>query len=754
MDIANKNVKKEQAKKRQRGQKKPKKVKPAIELEAAPASTAPQEQTRSIAVYSTVTDEQDDSVEITSLPSRNIKKSRKRKDNYDPASLGNTIVTPSAARLDAVKKATTVNQSNIVQKPIPTSSVSPRDRELMQLRRRYGTSLQIDELNHLYTIPFVPTDPDFPYELPELLLTLDIPSGYPREVASLTVKSGLEVGYARNIEREFQAEEIGYGRAGRGLLGMITWLDKNLERLLAMKKSDTVKLIRPAQMPTRTVKHDTEIMAKSVANQDSVKPQYVLPDQYTPAQLEEAKVKRAAELAKLRMIHPSQLDQDSFDLEINESFFIRLQVPATYPLNPAWLMVLRGDQLIENDANRELRESTRGLARTLNWLGANLKKLKRTIEQLPSVLVDETPEKLIEERQWRPEDDGFVPVPGHQYSVESRHDTDDEDQEDSSEDEDVQTSGSEDFADNYGTLSASDTEDAITSPHSNTPSAHAATGTAINCTLSMTGIALLEPLSTSVTLKCLRCKSSANAPLLSQSTAAASSTSGNGVDSTNQIVCTSCSAVLRCTLTSTLLLHQSNSRIGYLSLLNCTPQVLGPIKFRITCNCDKQDVIQGVVSGQQEYHICRSCHSRTSLTISNISFLNVTAPATSKLRFRATKREGQGRGLPNSGSCKHFRKSYRWFRFSCCNAVYSCPECHDSLTAPHHYAEAASAQICGYCRKEQPIRAAKPECVACASELTGKRKGASGRFWEGGKGARDQVRMARNESRKYRKKIT
>lgn len=169
-----------------------------------------------------------------------------------------------------------------------------------------------------------------------------------------------------------------------------------------------------------------------------------------------------------------------------------------------------------------------------------------------------------------------------------------------------------------------------------------------------------------------------------------------------------------------------------------------------------------IASGQEEQHICRVCHAHGHFKLSQYTFLRVTEPQLSvrspppRKSLAAGQKIQHGKELPDQGNCKHYRKSHRWFRFSCCNLVYSCPECHDTLTAPgpqHHYAEAAKAQICGYCSKEQPIRAAKTECINCKMWLTGKRKAGTGGYWEGGKGVRDQVKMARNDSRKYRKKI-
>ena len=36
-----------------------------------------------------------------------------------------------------------------------------------------------------------------------------------------------------------------------------------------------------------------------------------------------------------------------------------------------------------------------------------------------------------------------------------------------------------------------------------------------------------------------------------------------------------------------------------------------------------------------------------------------------------------GTPLANKGACKHFKKSYRYFRFPCCGRAFACPVCHE-----------------------------------------------------------------------------
>ncbi|VDP51660.1 unnamed protein product [Schistosoma curassoni] len=119
-------------------------------------------------------------------------------------------------------------------------------------------------------------------------------------------------------------------------------------------------------------------------------------------------------------------------------------------------------------------------------------------------------------------------------------------------------------------------------------------------------------------------------------------------------------------------------------------------------------------------------------------------------RMRRTMNSAQntliqdGSPLPAYGSCKHYRKSYRWLRFPCCGRLEPCDVCHDNSAVDGHEMELATRMICGFCSKEQPFSTNKP-CVRCDKMLSGTRSS----HWEGGKGCRNQVTMSRKDSRKY-----
>ena len=149
--------------------------------------------------------------------------------------------------------------------------------------------------------------------------------------------------------------------------------------------------------------------------------------------------------------------------------------------------------------------------------------------------------------------------------------------------------------------------------------------------------------------------------------------------------------------------------------------------------------------------MCRECHGRFTFKIPEVKFLAYSPGQSGKLPPTTGPRRRQeklglhaGEPLPDRGACAHYRRSYRWFRFSCCSKVYPCDKCHDD--GEDHANEWANRMICGWCSREQNYSV--ESCAFCGRSVIGKRgKG----YWEGGKGTRDRVLMRRGDKRKYRR---
>jgi uncharacterized CHY-type Zn-finger protein len=127
--------------------------------------------------------------------------------------------------------------------------------------------------------------------------------------------------------------------------------------------------------------------------------------------------------------------------------------------------------------------------------------------------------------------------------------------------------------------------------------------------------------------------------------------------------------------------------------------------------------------------VCRECHKKMTFKLPEVKFLRVSSaerPNRPLPRKKPKENLGIAAGteLPRKGRCQHYAKSYRWFRFSCCQKVYACDRCHDA--AEEHPNEHANRMICGLCSREQHYR--PEDCGFCHSGLIGKK---SGGFWGG-----------------------
>lgn len=191
-----------------------------------------------------------------------------------------------------------------------------------------------------------------------------------------------------------------------------------------------------------------------------------------------------------------------------------------------------------------------------------------------------------------------------------------------------------------------------------------------------------------------------------------------------------------------------------------------PSDYILTCAAclpaDESDVsnevlVKAVGRGQTQYLACRACHTSLAFCINEVHFsLFPSAAQTAALdakRGSSLKKKPAkggfvptpGKQLPDHGTCKHYKKSFRWLRFPCCGGAYPCDQCHE-LDNKDHEMQWANKMICGYCSKEQPF-SQKP--CACGKSLStaSQRKST---HWEGGKGARDPTTMSKKDSRKYK----
>ncbi|KAL8740519.1 MAG: hypothetical protein Q9190_006795 [Brigantiaea leucoxantha] len=572
---------------------------------------------------------------------------------------------------------------------------------------------------------------------------LHVPSGYPQSGRpSLDVKNReMNRGYQINIEQGFQTL---VGRAPRAtLLSLLNELDKHLEAFLMEQKAETIKFIpNKVQANTRT-----RVEAPIAIQQ----PKDTTPD-YTPYQRQRAQAKREAETRQIE----TRLGR--LPLFLKSSDGVSYTVPLT-PRRPEDLPValqaikikLAGtsegaEYCIESAFERRALESPETtLMGHVNYLAQHMHTMATEAPEhdeaaggvelaigslaLAADQKSDNPslEQTIDDRGHLK----LIPRPPEWTMV--NHDTGD---------------GSySDYSDSYdsGDESSSVEEDTIapdTQPREALSSQSAERGIALSFPLlELCDIELLELVSLSLSVKCTRCKSLTDV-------------SNIGPLTSRHETCSHCTQPFLVNYRSEKM-HMHSSRAAYIDLDGCTIADMLLSNFLPTCASCSTTVpspgVPAVRGSAQAITICRKCHQRLSFKIPQTKFLLVSATHPRILasqRKKPTERLGTtiGTELPKRGCCRHYSKSYRWFRFSCCNKVFACDKCHDE--AQDHPNEHANRMICGFCSREQNFH---PEhCRECRSTLVGRiRTG----FWEGGKGIRDKVRMSRKDPRKYKRRL-
>ncbi|EPR78561.1 Zinc finger protein, partial [Spraguea lophii 42_110] len=149
---------------------------------------------------------------------------------------------------------------------------------------------------------------------------------------------------------------------------------------------------------------------------------------------------------------------------------------------------------------------------------------------------------------------------------------------------------------------------------------------------------------------------------------------------------------------------------------------------------------------------CFNCNENIGFKIKNIKYI-ISSKDNIVLKANTP--------LPKNGTCVHYKKSYRWFRFPCCNKLYPCDVCHDDNNSKNHLYSVSSncglcdvkytgkssgymanIMVCGFCSLEQSV---KKECK-CGMNMK-----KNTMYWEGGKGMRNKQSMSRKDSKKYKK---
>ncbi|RFU75798.1 hypothetical protein TARUN_6456 [Trichoderma arundinaceum] len=675
---------------------------------------------------------------------------------------------PDGSPLDRKQAVTNAPGARVVPKPVPEAQVQdPRGYHIEQLKRRFSPKESTtSEGETSLAFKLKPSDPDFPFELPYLDCDIRVPEEYPEERPVLLVRNkDIPKGFSINVERGW--DKLAEEKKGSTLLALVYALDRNLERFLSEQKVETIKLVsfkdtrhldRAAEQKTSAAVESPIVEKKTLPTPPPPR-RYIPEPSYTREQIAEAKARRAQEIRQLeaRMGRMAQFRRSAdgviFTLPIEPKRrgelpsglhsvnSIHLIVPLLYPLQQLRVQLNEANaedaEPIEELFTEKVTEQKQmTLMSHVNYLAQNLHNLAKQAREL-ALKAEKEQAAAVQEQ--RPQDLDEAPAgPSQPLIKEKGHiqviprppewNVGDEDDEESD-----SYSDSDDAEDGGATLGVED--DGARVPSSYDTVEH---GTMISFpNIELHSIELLQVSILSLTVKCERCKTLNDMTGLK-----------HGVEKTTS--CKKCATPLAAKFGQQLV-HENSATAGFIDLSGCKVADMLPSTFVPTCaKCSTPS--QGLVSvrGETTTNVCRECHSKFTFKIPEVKFLFVSPgslppPSATGLRRKQEKLGlHAGEQLPERGTCTHYRKSFRWFRFSCCNRVHKCDKCHDK--AEDHINEWANRMICGWCSREQNYSV--EECRFCGRSVISKRgKG----FWEGGKGNRDKTTMRKRDTRKYKR---
>ncbi|KAF6834871.1 chy zinc finger domain protein [Colletotrichum musicola] len=656
----------------------------------------------------------------------------------------------------------------VVPKPVPEAQTKdPRGFQIQQLRKRFSPRETTDD-NGTTSLVFKlkPSDPDFPFELEHLDCDLRVPEDYPEAPATLRVRNGdIPRGFSINVENGW--DRLVRERPRSTLLSLTHALDKNLEVFLSEQKADTVKLVSfkdvkdtrhidaTAAGSTEASVSATQITAAPLPKPASVR-RYEPEEYFTNEEIAAAKARRAQETRQLetRMgrlsLYRRSPDGIVYTLPLEPRRraelpsglqgvrTVHLIVPLLYPLQPLRVQINESESqdaepLEELFVRKAAEQKQMTLTSHVNYLAQNMHVLAKQarvppkpIQPAPAASAAEADGKGKAPVAADDEDRSHIKViprpPEWSRSGGAEGDSDDDDTSDCYD--------SEDASDGDAGGASLDAE-----PPTLSSGLTPERGTSISFPdIELYGIELFQVSILNLSVKCARCKTVNEITGLKHEAARSSS-------------CRKCAAGLAAQFRQALV-HANSTRAGFVDLTGCAVVDMLPSTFVPVCaKCSTPSQGLVAVRGDATTNVCRTCHGKFTFKIPTVKFLAISAaqPAAAGVVKKAEKLGlHAGTPLPDRGACQHYRKSYRWFRFSCCARVHPCDRCHDE--AENHVNEWANRMVCGWCSREQ--RYSPEACAFCGRSVIG-RKGRG--FWEGGKGTRDRRLMSRKDPRKHKR---
>lgn len=552
----------------------------------------------------------------------------------------------------------------------------PRGFQLGQLRRRYpGMKASETDQATVVTFDLMPSDPDFPYTMDSLACKMMIPLTFPKSSPpTLRVTNpDMKRGFQLNVENGF--DEIISNAPNATLLTVMNRLDRSLADLLARPMMDTIK-IQPNNA-TRDI--SASATASVVHAQVRVDPIVSQPEP-SIADKERAKTKRQTDirqlvsrLGKLPKFKQS-VDGISFTIpftparkaEVPPSLVnletICLIVPELYNLQPCRIDIPGNKDESFQNVERSFEEHCRAhpsttLLAQINYLTQHLATMaKKKVMGGPSVPIQAPPSMPV---------GPSIPVPSRSTDSQQTILIDrphvqiiPRPPEWSQQDDESSDSGGDDSSDEGVENTASDDDGKEDDGGVPTTLDLSSRGIIVSLPgLELHGIELLELDTLSLTVKCERCKTQVDVEKLRNEVAKSTD-------------CTKCGNRIDATFRKDLM-HINANRAGSVDTAGAIITDMLPSAFVPTCSgCSTRHATPPclAVRGDTTVAFCRECHQKMSFRLPEVRFMLASLTNEKRSRVVARKQPKEqlgivaGQELPRRGRCKHYTKSYRWFR--------------------------------------------------------------------------------------------
>lgn len=653
-----------------------------------------------------------------------------------------------------------------VAKPKPKNQdkLGKRQVEINQIKRGFPQLIE-SENGVAYKLKLKPTDPDFPYDINELIFNLFVPTDYPQSQPYIAIQNtDIPRGYAANVESGFrQMAQRCLNRIT--LLDMTVQLDKHLEEYLSKDRQETMKVVRhrksAAPAKTQQALPDKADKPAAAAAPASAAKSNFSPRKnkvFIPKQVKEERQRQIDQLKHrvkgCTLFNQSQ-EGSTFSITITPPhseiipeelthFRCLLYIPSDYKMTSSCTIRIpsvddiAARNIEQNFDNHSKNSKHWSLVALLNYLSTQVERLMLS----PHMWIEQEPEPEPESEK----DEDVEIVTGHvdiddKKGMMNNEATSSEKGKEKKVEDDEDASVTTEIAENTDTT---DTTTDKTNVFDEMPPLDLRGTALILPNLKLSHIGFLECHTLNLVVKCSRCKTTNDIlNLVSAPYGRDSKAHGTG--------CSKCNQTLAAAFRKDFI-HPNNNRVGLFDFSNCEPFSLLPSAFTPTCEKCSTTLphsFKKMEIGKPCYANCRECHAKMTMFMPEYRFDLITENSMGELKLKVKKNKKESLGivggspLPNEGTCSHYKKSNRWMRFSCCGKVHACDKCHDEKS--DHPNERAHRMICGKCSREQNFGGV---CVYCRHTFDTRHSG----FWEGGTGERNKARLSRKDPRKYSRK--